>query len=168
MRWYWIDRFVAFESGRMAKAVKNVSLAEEHLHDHFPGFPVMPNVLVIEGVAQTGGLLVGEHNGFREKVVLAKVQKAVFHCEAVPGDTLLYTAIVESIHPHGAAVKATSHKGDVLQAELELVFAHLRSDVGGRELFEAGTLTHMMRILRAYEVGVAADGSPLREPDENA
>ena len=37
MRWYWIDRFTEFESGRTATAVKNVSLAEEHLHDHFPG-----------------------------------------------------------------------------------------------------------------------------------
>ena len=42
MRWYWIDRFLEFESGRYAKAVKNVSLAEDHLHDHFPGYPVSP------------------------------------------------------------------------------------------------------------------------------
>ena len=36
MRWYWIDRFIEFESGRYAKAIKNISLAEDHLHDHFP------------------------------------------------------------------------------------------------------------------------------------
>ena len=40
MRWFWVDRFLEFESGRHATAVKNVSLAEEHLHDHFPGVPV--------------------------------------------------------------------------------------------------------------------------------
>ncbi len=44
MRWFWIDRFVEFVPGSRAKAVKNVTLAEEHLHDHFPGFPVMPGV----------------------------------------------------------------------------------------------------------------------------
>ena len=67
MRWYWIDRFLEFESGRYAKAVKNVSLAEDHLHDHFPGYPLMPNSLVIEGLAQTGGLLVCEHSHFTRR-----------------------------------------------------------------------------------------------------
>ena len=80
MRWYWIDRFIEFESGRYAKAVKNVSLAEDHLHDHFPHYPMIPNTLVIEGMAQTGGLLVCEHSQFTEKVVLAKVPKAIFYC----------------------------------------------------------------------------------------
>src|SRR3954447_14551730 len=87
MRWFWIDRYTEFESGRTATAIKNVSLAEEHLHDHFPGAPLMPNSLVIEGIAQTGGLLVGEHSGFEERVILAKVAKARFHFSAVPGDT---------------------------------------------------------------------------------
>ena len=54
MRWYWIDRFIEFESGRYAKAIKNVSLAEDYLHDHFPKFPVFPNSLVIEGLANRG------------------------------------------------------------------------------------------------------------------
>lgn len=167
MRWYWIDRFIEFESGRYAKAVKNVSLAEEHLHDHFPGYPIMPPSLIIEGVAQTAGLLVGEYNQFKMKVVLAKVPRAVFYHEAKPGDTLIYTATIDAIHPHGAAVHATSHLGDKLQAELELVFAHLGDEFAGRQLFQPGTLTHMMRILRAYEVGRAADGSPLVEPPDD-
>src|SRR5512143_321400 len=94
MRWYWIDRFVEFESGRRAKAIKNISLAEDHLHDHFPGYPVMPNSLIMEGLAQTGGLLVCESGRFREKVVLAKVSRARFYAEAVPGDTVIYTATV--------------------------------------------------------------------------
>jgi len=56
MRWTWIDRFVSFESGKTATAVKNLSLAEDHLADHFPGFPVMPAPLILEGLAQTGGI----------------------------------------------------------------------------------------------------------------
>ncbi len=95
MRWFWIDRFLEFESGRRAKAIKNVSLAEDHLHDHFPHYPMLPNSLVIEGLAQTGGLLVCEHNQFTEKVVLAKVPKVHFHFHARPGDTLTYTATIE-------------------------------------------------------------------------
>jgi 3-hydroxyacyl-[acyl-carrier-protein] dehydratase len=166
MRWYWIDRFIEFESGRRAKAIKNISLAEEHLHDHFPGYPVMPNSLIIEGLAQTGGLLVCESGGFREKVVLAKVSRARFYAEAVPGDTLIYTATVGYIRKDGAMVGATSHKGDQLQAEMEIFFAHLDGEFQKKTLFQPGALLHMMRVLRAFEVGRAADGSPLREPTD--
>ena len=42
MRWIWIDRFLEFQSGKSARAVKNLSLAEDHFADHFPGYPVMP------------------------------------------------------------------------------------------------------------------------------
>jgi 3-hydroxyacyl-[acyl-carrier-protein] dehydratase len=163
MRWYWIDRFLEFESGRSAKAVKNVSLAEEYLHDHFPHYPVIPNSLVIEGMAQTGGLLVCEHNHFTEKVVLAKLPKAVFYGAAVPGDTLTYAVKVEYIRSEGAMVTATSHNGSVLQAEAELVFAHL-SDPRFGSLFDPGTFLRMMRLLHAFDVGHAADGSRLRPP----
>ena len=168
MRWYWIDRFIEFESGRRAKAVKNVSLAEEHLHDHFPGYPVMPNSLVIEGLAQTGGLLVCEHGGFREKVVLAKIPKVQFHCEAVPGDTLIYTTTIDYVHKDGAMVTATSHKRDQLHAEMEIVFAHLNGEYREKTLIDRSDLLHMMRILGAFAVGHAADGSPLVEPPQSA
>jgi len=168
MRWYWIDRFVEFESGQRAKAIKNVSLAEEHLHDHFPGYPVMPHSLVIEGLAQTGGLLVCEHNGFQEKVVLAKVPKVQFHCEVVPGDTLLYTTTIDYVRRDGAMVTATSQKGDQLHAEMEIVFAHLNGEFGQRTLFDRRDLLQMMRILGAFDVGHAADGSPLVEPPDPA
>jgi len=165
MRWYWIDRFLEFESGRYAKAIKNISLAEDYLHDHFPYYPIIPNALVIEGMAQTGGLLVCEHNHFTEKVVLAKLPKMVFYCEAGPGDTLTYTTKVEYIRPEGAMVTATSHKGDVLHAEGEIVFAHL-SDPRLGSLFDPDTFLRMMRLLRAFDVGHATDGSRLQPPQE--
>lgn len=163
MRWYWIDRFIEFESGRYAKAVKNVSLAEDHLHDHFPAYPLIPNSLVIEGLAQTGGLLVCEHNQFTEKVILAKVPKAEFFCEAVPGDTLTYTTTIEYVKDEGAMVTAVSYKGQQLHAQAEIVFAHL-SDPRLGALFEPETFLRMMRILGAFDVGHAADGSPLLPP----
>lgn len=164
MRWYWIDRFVEFHSGRRAKAIKNITLAEDHLHDHFPGYPVMPASLIIEGLAQTGGLLVAEHNDFREKVVLAKIPRATFYGTAVPGDTLVYTALVESVHKDGAMVGATCHVGEKLLAEAEIVFAHLNGQLGHLTLFDREELLHMMRLLRVYEVGRTADGAPLVEP----
>ncbi len=163
MRWYWIDRFIEFESGRYAKAIKNISLAEDHLHDHFPNYPMIPNSLVIEGLAQTGGLLVCEHNHFTEKVILAKIPKAEFFSEARPGDTLTYTTTIEYIKEEGAMVHATSHKADALHAEAEIVFVHL-NDPRTESLFDPEAFLHMMRLLGAYEVGRAADGSPLRPP----
>ncbi|MGA2035387.1 MAG: beta-hydroxyacyl-ACP dehydratase [Thermoguttaceae bacterium] len=163
MRWYWIDRFLEFESGRYAKAVKNISLAEDHLHDHFYGYPLMPASLVIEGLAQTGGLLVCEHGQFTQKVILAKIPRAQFFCEALPGDTLTYTATIEDIKPEGASVAATSHKGDVLHARAQIVFAHLNDPSIGT-FFAPEVFLHMMRLLGAYRVGHARDGSPLLPP----
>jgi 3-hydroxyacyl-[acyl-carrier-protein] dehydratase len=163
MRWYWIDRFIEFESGRYAKAIKNISLAEDHLHDHFPKRPVMPASLIIEGLAQTGGLLVCEHNQFAEKVILAKIPKVEFFSEAVPGDTLTYTTTIEYLKEEGASVSATSHKGDVLQAQAEIVFAHLNAPWLGT-FFSPEAFMTMMRLLGAYRVGHAADGSPLVPP----
>ena len=75
MRWFWLDRFTEFVSGSHATAVKCVSLSEDHLQEHLPGYPLMPNTLVAEGMAQCGGLLVSEVYQFSELVVLAKFAK---------------------------------------------------------------------------------------------
>ncbi|MBW3540243.1 MAG: beta-hydroxyacyl-ACP dehydratase [Planctomycetes bacterium] len=125
MRWIWIDRFLEFESGSHARAVKNVTLAEDHLHDHFPGFPVMPASLMIEGMAQTGGILLGEVNQFRHIVILAKVPKVVFHSLVRPGDSLIYTAKLLDARDEGGSVECTAHVGERLVAEADIVFVHL-------------------------------------------
>jgi 3-hydroxyacyl-[acyl-carrier-protein] dehydratase len=125
MRWIWIDRFESFESGKAARAIKNLSLAEDHFADHFPGYPVMPASLIIEGLAQTGGILVGEVNEFKEKVVLAKVPKAVFHREAFAGQTLIYEAEILHLRPEGAAVAGRALVDGHLVADVEIFFAHL-------------------------------------------
>src|SRR5262245_3338805 len=125
MRWLWIDRFVAFESGRSATAVKALSAAEDHFADHFPGYPVMPAALLLEGLAQTGGILAGEARGFREKVVLAKVPTATFHRDAVAGELLTYTAELVDVRDEGAMVKGRITAGGAPVADAEIFFAHL-------------------------------------------
>jgi 3-hydroxyacyl-[acyl-carrier-protein] dehydratase len=125
MRWIWIDRFVEFQSGKSARAMKYLSLAEDHFGDHFPGYPVMPAALILEGLAQTGGILVGEVNNFQEKVVLAKVPRAVFHREMLAGEQLRYDVEIQHLRPEGAAVLGRVHVGDELTAEAEIFFAHL-------------------------------------------
>jgi 3-hydroxyacyl-[acyl-carrier-protein] dehydratase len=165
MHWYWIDRFTEFESGKRATAIKAITLAEDHLHDHFRYHPIMPASLIIEGVAQTGGLLVCEKHQYQEKVVLAKVPRMRFHLpEAVPGDVLTYTIIADDIRETGAMVSAKVHKGEELMAEGQLVFAYLSEGFSEKQLFEEGNLIDMMRNFRAFEVGKNADGSPLLDP----
>ncbi|GEM_PF-165985 len=166
MRWFWIDRFVDFEVGRFARAIKNVTLAEDHLHDHFPGYPLMPKSLIIEGLAQTGGFLVSQYNDFRKKVILAKIPRATFYGEAFPGDQLIYQATIEYIRKDGAMVKATCHKGDILLAEMEIVFAHLDEQFEKITLFDRHDLLRMLQNLRAFEVGRNANGEPLPLPAE--
>jgi 3-hydroxyacyl-[acyl-carrier-protein] dehydratase len=134
MRWMWIDRFTEFVSGKSARAVRNLSLAEDLFADHFPGYPVMPAALILEGLAQTGGILVGEANGFSEKVVLAKVPRATFHGEVQAGSQLVYEAEVQHLRPEGAAVTGRALVDGKLVAEVEIFFAHLDQN-RSRQLF---------------------------------
>jgi 3-hydroxyacyl-[acyl-carrier-protein] dehydratase len=136
MRWIWIDKFVEFESGRRAVALKNVTLAEEHLHDHFPGFPVMPESLMIEAMAQTAGILVGEAKKFQEKVILAKIKKAVFFDYVKPGDTIKLDAKIESISPEAASTSGKITRVDKLIAEIDLMFSHIDRNLAGKEFPE--------------------------------
>lgn len=136
MRWIWIDKFKEFESGKRAVAIKNVTLAEEHLHDHFPGFPVMPECLMIEAMAQTAGILVGEAKKFQEKVILAKIKKAVFFDFVKPGDSLELEAIMESIAPEAASTSGKINREGKLIAEIDLMFSHIDQNLAGIEFPE--------------------------------
>lgn len=135
MRWIWIDKFVAFESKTSATAIKNVSLAEEHLHDLYPAYPIMPHSLIVEGMAQTAGILVGEARNFSEKVILAKIGRATFHRLVRPGDTLAYNARIDQLSPDGASISGTVRLGlgddAPLVAEIELMFSHIDKNLAG-------------------------------------
>ncbi len=163
MRWFWVDRFTEFESGSHAKAIKNVTLAEEHLHDHQPGFPVMPASLILEGLAQTGGLLLGEHRQFSKLVVLAKVPRMTFHGWAGPGDTLIYSAKLTDSRDEGGMVDVTAHVGDRLVADGEIVFAHVDENEAGAG--RADQMNCVFTLLRGVlEIGKAGDGSKSPSP----
>jgi len=136
MRWIWIDKFIEFHSGESAVAVKNVTLAEEHLHDHFPGFPVMPETLCIEAMAQTSGILVGEAKKFQEKVILAKIKKAAFFDYVKPGDTIKIHAKIDSIASEAAGTSGKITCGDKLIAEIDLMFSHIDRNLTGRKFPE--------------------------------
>jgi 3-hydroxyacyl-[acyl-carrier-protein] dehydratase len=125
MRWIWIDSFVEFTAGERASAVKNITRSEDHLHDHFPGFPVMPATLIIEGMAQTAGILVGEARSFRENVILAKIRRASFDDFAVPGDQLRYDAVIETIDEQAAVTTGVVSKNGAPMGKVDLIFSHV-------------------------------------------
>jgi 3-hydroxyacyl-[acyl-carrier-protein] dehydratase len=136
LRWIWIDKFIEFNSGSNAVAVKNVTMAEEHLHDNFPGFPIMPECLMIESMAQTAGLLVGQARGYKEKVILAKINKAVFFHYVRPGDTLKIHAKIESITDEAASTTGKITCNDEMIAEIDLMFSHIDNNLAGKQFPE--------------------------------
>src|SRR3954467_11150460 len=131
MRWIWIDRFVEFTSRQRAVALKNVTLAEEHLHDLYPAFPIVPHSLIVEGMAQTAGILVGEARNFAEKVILAKIGRATFHRLVRPGDPIAYRATIDQLSEQGASISGRVTVGDALVAEIELMFSHIDQNLAG-------------------------------------
>jgi len=144
VRWIWIDKFEKFELNVAAVAVKNVSLAEEHLHDHFPGFPVMPASLMIEGMAQTSGILVGAARGFKEKVILAKINKASFSRLVRPGEQIVYSAKIVNVNETGASIEgiitARTTTGGALTevpvGTVDMMFSHIDNNMSGMKFPE--------------------------------
>ncbi|MDR2762115.1 MAG: beta-hydroxyacyl-ACP dehydratase [Planctomycetaceae bacterium] len=166
MHWYWIDRITVFESQNRAESIKVVSLAEDHLHDHFPYFPVMPASLIIEGIAQTAGLLLYEAKGYKEKVVLAKIPRfTLYNVEVKPGEVLTYKVKLESVREDGGVASVWAYCENELLAEGELMFAHLGGDFNEQSLFADGDMIAMMRLFRVFEVGVDTEGKKLIPPD---
>jgi 3-hydroxyacyl-[acyl-carrier-protein] dehydratase len=161
VRWIWIDKFVEFESGKRAVAVKNLTLAEEHLHDHFPGYPVMPASLMIEGMAQTAGILVGEARDFNEKVILAKIRSAKFDDIARPGQQLRYEAVIDSITDEAASASGTIWCDGKSIGTIELMFSHIDQNISGLDFPEENFVftDEFKSLLSTYQVSGTKSGS---------
>ncbi len=155
MRWIWIDKFVEFEPQKRAVAVKNVSRAEDHLHDQYPAYPMMPTSLIVEGMAQTAGILVGHARRFSERVILAKIKRATIDDIVVPGEQLTYEATLERIDDSGASTTGRVLRNGRLIGQIDIVFSHVDRASGA----QIGIPDHnfvftddFMRLLRTYNV----------------
>ena len=165
MRWFWMDRYTVFECGRRAQAIKAITRSEEHLADHFPGYPVMPVALVIEGMAQAAGVLIHQYYDFSKKIVLGKIPRLAFtNVDLVPGDVLVYDIDVDYIREEGSMVSVQVHREGEKIAEGALVFAHLGEEYANQPLYGAGDLDNLVRAFGVFDVGVSADGKPLADP----
>jgi 3-hydroxyacyl-[acyl-carrier-protein] dehydratase len=127
MRFFLIDRITRWEVGAAAEGTKSIALSEDFFDDHFPRRPVMPGVLILEGMAQLSGLLLEaslkEKYARNAKAVLTVLERTKFRSLVKPGDTLLYRTEVLSVNEAGGKVKATASRGDTLVTSTEMVFA---------------------------------------------
>jgi 3-hydroxyacyl-[acyl-carrier-protein] dehydratase len=157
VRWIWIDKFTEFTSRQSATAVKNVSLAEEHLHDLYPAFPIVPHSLIVEGMAQTAGILVGEARNFEEKVILAKIGRATFHRLVRPGDTIEYAAKIDQLNEQGASISGTVKAGGELVAEIDIMFSHIDQNLAGLEFPEHNFVftEQFTELLKTYKLSAS-------------
>ncbi len=98
MRFILIDKIVSLESGKEIKAVKSVSLAEEYLADHFPTFPVLPGVLLLEGLVESASWLVREAENFAHSMILLEQARNVkYRSFLAPGARIEYTVQARTI-----------------------------------------------------------------------
>ena len=97
MRFWLLDRICSFEAGKQLTAVKNVSLAEEYLSDHFPEFPILPGVFMLEAATQAGAWLIRLSENYAHSIVVLHEARAVKYADFVtPGHTLTMNVEITS------------------------------------------------------------------------
>jgi beta-hydroxyacyl-ACP dehydratase FabZ len=124
-----VDRVLEMQLGERLVAVKNVSINEPFFQGHFPGEPVMPGVLIVEALAQAGGILVAETRGEAQGsiVFLASIRKARFRRPVRPGDQLRLEIVAQSAKSMAPRVDGKAWVGEQLAAEAEIMFAFAKT-----------------------------------------
>jgi len=98
MRFILIDKVISLDKGKQIKAVKNVTLAEEYLADHFPDFPVLPGVLLLEGLIESASWLVRETENFAHSMILLEHARNVkYRSFLAPGSQIEYSVEAKTI-----------------------------------------------------------------------
>ncbi len=120
-----LDRIVEYEEGKRIVGLKNVTINEPFFQGHFPGVPVMPGVLIIEAMAQAGGVLVFKTLPERNKklVFLMGIEGARFRKPVQPGDQLRLEMVVVRIKTRVGKLTGKAYVDGTLVAEAEILFS---------------------------------------------
>jgi len=149
MRFSLIDRVTAIEPGKSITAVKGVSLAEEYLADHFPRFPVLPGVLMLEAMTQAAAWTIRLGEDFAHSVVVLRQARNVKYGDfAEPGSVLTVTAEVLSQNETITKIKASGLVGDrqSLTARLVLERYNMADRVRQGDAIDARVRARMRRL----------------------
>jgi len=128
-----IDRILEVEPGQRILGLKNVTLNEEFFVGHFPGNPIMPGVLILEMMAQAGGVMLlttEQHAG--KLAYLAGVEKARFRKPVLPGDSLIAEITMLRARANMGWVKAVARVADKVVCEAELAFALVEHEASNK------------------------------------
>ena len=113
MKFYLVDKIERIEPGKRIVAIKNLTMAEEYLADHFPAFPVMPGVMMLEALVQTAAWLVRlEQKWSRSLITLAAARNIRYGNFVAPGHTLRMEAELLGIEGDTARFKAAGTTGE--------------------------------------------------------
>ena len=117
-----IDRVIEFEATKRLVAIKNVTINEPFFQGHFPGYPIMPGVLVVEAMAQAGGIIMMAEIPDREKklVVFTGIERAKFRRPVTPGDQLRIEVEVLSFRMRAGRIEGKAYVGEKLACEATL------------------------------------------------
>ena len=119
-----LDRVVDLEPGKRVVGLKHVSMTDAFLQGHFPGYPVMPGVLIVEALAQAGAVLVLTDPAAKDKIpYFARIDNCRFRQQVRPGDTLRLQMEMTSFRPPVGKGRATAFVDDTLVCEADLTFA---------------------------------------------
>jgi 3-hydroxyacyl-[acyl-carrier-protein] dehydratase len=134
MRFHLIDRIEEICYGKYITAVKCITLADDVFNEHFPGYPVFPGTLILEGLAQLGGsffeLMMKKEGKPIKRCILSIVNKMKFRRPAEPGDRLLMRADLDSMKDDYGVVKVSAEiEGEMCaEGELTFVFMDIKND----------------------------------------
>jgi 3-hydroxyacyl-[acyl-carrier-protein] dehydratase len=119
-----VDRIIAMDlNANTITGLKNVTMNEDFFNGHFPGAPIMPGVLILEALAQTGGILVHQKLKTDKIAVLLTINDAKFRRPVVPGDTLYLQIVGQHVSSKGGKVLAKALVKTQVVVEAEIGFA---------------------------------------------
>jgi 3-hydroxyacyl-[acyl-carrier-protein] dehydratase len=122
-----IDKVIDLEPGKRVVAIKNVTANEPFFQGHFPQRAIMPGVLVIESMAQAGGIMMlglPEHKG--KLAYIGTVDAAKFRRPIVPGDTLRVEVVLKRARGNTGKVECFAYVGDQVAAEAVIMFVLMK------------------------------------------
>jgi 3-hydroxyacyl-[acyl-carrier-protein] dehydratase len=148
MRFILIDKVVSLEAGKQIKTIKNVSLSEEYLADHFPTFPVLPGVLLLEGMIESASWLVRQTENFAHSMILLEQARNVkYKSFLAPGYQIEYTVKVRTIEENVSSFSGigVSEGNRIVEARFALKHFNLADKDPAMATVDAGVIESLKK-----------------------